>query len=103
MKRLAYWQAKLRAAQTEERQRRKAAFLAGIEGIDAILTPTAMTPPTISSGSAIWRRSISAATKVISSSDGVMSPLSPTMSARLSTAACRIFSVVTITPRSITS
>jgi aspartyl-tRNA(Asn)/glutamyl-tRNA(Gln) amidotransferase subunit A len=28
-----------------ERERRKAAFLAGIEGIDAILTPAAMTPP----------------------------------------------------------
>ena len=28
-----------------ERKRRKAAFLAGIEGIDAILTPAAMTPP----------------------------------------------------------
>lgn len=28
-----------------ERERRKAGFLAGIEGIDAILTPAAMTPP----------------------------------------------------------
>jgi aspartyl-tRNA(Asn)/glutamyl-tRNA(Gln) amidotransferase subunit A len=29
----------------EERERRKAGFVAGIEGIDAILTPAAMTPP----------------------------------------------------------
>jgi aspartyl-tRNA(Asn)/glutamyl-tRNA(Gln) amidotransferase subunit A len=29
----------------EERDRRKKAFLAGLEGIDAVLTPTAMTPP----------------------------------------------------------
>ena len=29
----------------EERERRKKVFLAGLEGIDAILTPTAMTPP----------------------------------------------------------
>jgi len=29
----------------EERERRKKAFIAGLEGIDAVLTPTAMTPP----------------------------------------------------------
>jgi aspartyl-tRNA(Asn)/glutamyl-tRNA(Gln) amidotransferase subunit A len=29
----------------EERERRKKAFLSGLEGIDAVLTPTAMTPP----------------------------------------------------------
>jgi len=29
----------------EERERRKKTFIAGLEGIDAVLTPTAMTPP----------------------------------------------------------
>ena len=57
--------------------------------------------PPISSGSVMWRRSISVATNTISSSDGVISPLRPTMSALWSTAACRILSVGTITPRSI--
>ena len=48
--------------------------------------------PPISSGSVKWRRSISEATNTISSSEGVISPLKPTMSALWSTAACRILS-----------
>ncbi len=49
------------------------------------------------------RRVISFATNTISSSDGVMSPLSPITSARWSMAVCRILSAGTITPRSTTS
>ena len=49
------------------------------------------------------RRCISCATCAISSSDGVMSPDSPTMSALRSAAVSRIFCAGTITPRSITS
>ena len=59
--------------------------------------------PPISSGSVKPRRSISLATNTISSSDGVMSPLRPTMSTFSSIAVCRILSVGTITPRSMTS
>jgi hypothetical protein len=58
--------------------------------------------PPISSGMDMPRRSISAATFTISSSDGVIRPDRPTMSARSSTAASRIRSAGTITPRSIT-
>ena len=49
------------------------------------------------------RRCISCATCAISSSDGVMSPESPTRSAPRSTAVSRIFCAGTITPRSTTS
>ena len=49
------------------------------------------------------RRCISRATETISSSDGVIRPLSPTMSAFCSIAASRIFAPGTMTPRSITS
>ncbi len=59
--------------------------------------------PPMSSGSRILRRSISFATNTISSSDGVMRPLSPTRSAFPSMAVCRILSDGTMTPRSTTS
>ena len=59
--------------------------------------------PPISSGSVMPRRSISRATPTISSSDGVISPLRPITSTPCSTAAFRILSVGTITPRSMTS
>ena len=59
-------------------------------------------PPT-SSGSSIPRRSISLATMTISSSDGVISPERPTTSQSCSSAASRIRSAETMTPRSITS
>ena len=48
-------------------------------------------------------RSISRATCAISSSDGVISPLRPMMSAFCSWRVSRIFSHGTITPRSMTS
>ena len=49
------------------------------------------------------RRSISLATTTISSSEGVISPESPTTSQSCSTAVSRIASAGTITPRSMTS
>ena len=48
-------------------------------------------------------RSISEATWTISSSDGVMSPDSPTKSAPISRARSRIRAAGTMTPRSTTS
>ena len=59
--------------------------------------------PPISSGSSSSRRCISVATDTISSSEGVISPESPTASHPSSTAVLRIVSACTITPRSITS
>ncbi|GAA3040872.1 hypothetical protein GCM10017559_81850 [Streptosporangium longisporum] len=59
-------------------------------------------PPT-SSGSFIPRRCISAATVTISSSDGVISPESPTTSAPSAIAVSRMTEAGTITPRSMTS
>ena len=59
--------------------------------------------PPISSGSFSPRRCISAATETISSSDGVISPDSPTASAPSATAVSRIVAAGTITPRSMTS
>ena len=59
--------------------------------------------PPISSGRSIPRRSISRATSTMWSSDGVISPESPTTSTFSSTATSRIRSAGTITPRSITS
>ena len=59
--------------------------------------------PPMSSGVRIFRRRISPATNTISSSDGVIRPLSPIRSAPSSAAARRIRSQGTITPRSITS
>ncbi len=57
----------------------------------------------MSSGNDIPRRCISLATDTISSSDGVISPDSPTTSAPSASAVSRIFAAGTITPRSITS
>ncbi len=57
----------------------------------------------MSSGSVSPRRCISLATLTISSSDGVISPDSPTASAPSATAVSRIFAAGTITPRSMTS
>ena len=59
--------------------------------------------PPISSGLLIPRRSISAATFTISSSDGVISPDRPMMSASSASAVSRILAAGTITPRSMTS
>ncbi|MNU04437.1 hypothetical protein D3C72_2488450 [compost metagenome] len=59
--------------------------------------------PPISRGMSKPRRSISRATKTISSSDGVIRPLRPTMSALCSMAASRMRSAGTMTPRSMTS
>ena len=59
--------------------------------------------PPISSGSSSPRRSISEATSTISSSDGVISPESPTTCAPPRRAVSRIRSAGTITPRSTTS
>ena len=49
------------------------------------------------------RRSISAATRAISSSDGVISPLKPMASTPSRFAVSRIVAAGTMTPRSITS
>ena len=60
--------------------------------------------PPMRSGSVRCRAAPSpTATNTISSSDGVIRPLSPTMSTFRSTASCRILSQGTITPRSMTS
>jgi hypothetical protein len=59
--------------------------------------------PPISNGSLNPWRSISRATCVISSSDGVIKPLSPIKSAFSVRAFSRIFSQGTITPMSMTS
>ena len=58
--------------------------------------------PPISSGILKPCLSISLATWIISSSDGVISPDKPMMSAFSAMAVCRIFSHGVITPRSIT-
>ena len=58
--------------------------------------------PPISSGILRPCLSISLATWIISSSDGVISPDKPMMSAFSAIAVCRIFSHGVITPRSIT-
>ena len=76
--------------------------LSGGAILTAVCCGLVVAPP-INSGNVMWRRCISDATNTISSSDGVISPLRPTMSALLSIAACRILSVATITPRSTTS
>ena len=68
----------------------------------AVCTFDVVAPP-ISSGIVIPARFISSATVTISSSEGVMSPDSPIMSASFSFAASRIFDHGTITPRSTTS
>ena len=68
----------------------------------AVCTRLVVAPP-MSSGMVNPSRSISLATWTISSSEGVMSPLKPIMSACVSRAVCRIFSHGTITPRSIIS
>ncbi len=57
----------------------------------------------MSSGTVKPCRFISCATNTISSSDGVIRPLNPIMSALCSIAAFRIFAAGTITPRSMTS
>ena len=59
--------------------------------------------PPISSGVVMPRRCISPATFTISSSDGVIRPDSPTMSACSAAAVSRILAAGTITPRSMTS
>ncbi len=59
--------------------------------------------PPIRRGMSNPSRSISEATWTISSSEGVISPDSPIMSALCSRAAARILSAATMTPRSITS
>ena len=59
--------------------------------------------PPISSGVVKPCRVISRATCTISSSDGVIRPLSPMMSASCSRAAARIFAAGTMIPRSTTS
>ena len=58
--------------------------------------------PPISNGTFICRRCISRATTAISSSEGVMRPDRPTMSARSATAASRMRSTGVITPKSTT-
>ena len=58
--------------------------------------------PPMSSGILKPCLSISLATWIISSSDGVISPDKPMMSAFSAMAVCRIFSHGVITPRSIT-
>ena len=70
--------------------------------VDAVRTRLVVAPP-MSSGSFIPWRSISRATCVISSSDGVIKPESPIRSAFTSRAFSRIFSHGTITPMSMTS
>ena len=70
--------------------------------LTAVCAREVVAPPT-SSGMVSPRRCISEATLTISSSDGVISPDSPTASAPISTAVSRIFWAGTITPRSITS
>ena len=67
----------------------------------AVCTRLVVAPP-ISSGTLKPSRSISAATWHISSSEGVISPDSPMMSAFSRLAVSRIFCAGTITPRSIT-
>jgi hypothetical protein len=59
--------------------------------------------PPISSGHGEARRSISRATKLISSSDGVIRPLRPIMSTLCFCASSRMRSAGTMTPRSMTS
>ena len=68
----------------------------------AVWTFEVVAPP-ISSGIVIPARCISSATVTISSSEGVMRPERPIMSASFSFAASRIFDQGTITPRSTIS
>jgi hypothetical protein len=70
--------------------------------LSAVCARLVVAPP-MSSGMVNPSRAISAATKVISSSDGVMSPDSPMASAPTSRARCRMVAHGTITPRSTTS
>ncbi len=70
--------------------------------LTAVWTRDVVAPP-IRSGVVIPSRSISAATCAISSSDGVISPDRPMMSASTSRAVSRIRAAGTMTPRSITS
>ena len=59
--------------------------------------------PPISSGVVMPRRCISTATVTISSSEGVIRPDRPMISAFSSSAVSRILAIGTITPRSMTS
>ena len=59
--------------------------------------------PPMRSGTVKFCRVISCATNAISSSDGVMSPLSPMMSTFCAIAVSRIFAAGTMTPRSMIS
>ena len=68
----------------------------------AVWTFDVVAPP-ISSGMVMLARCISAATVTISSSEGVMRPLRPIMSASFSFAALRMSCQGTITPMSMTS
>ena len=70
--------------------------------LTAVCARDVVAPP-ISSGMSKPCRSISEARLTISSSDGVISPESPMMSAPSSLAASRIFCAGTMTPRSTTS
>ena len=83
-----------------------ATWMTGDEYEGSILTAVwirDVVAPPISSGVVMPSRSISDATWTISSSDGVISPDSPMMSALTSRAVSRIRAAGTITPRSITS
>src|SRR6266568_3873785 len=79
-----------------------AGFFEAEQRLDFALGLLVVAPP-MSNGTVKPWRSISEATWAISSSDGVINPLKPIMSAFLSRAVCRIFSQGVITPRSMTS
>ena len=70
--------------------------------LTAVCAREVVAPPMSSGMSRPWR-SISEAKFTISSSEGVMSPESPMMSALCSLAASMIFCAGTMTPRSMTS
>ena len=70
--------------------------------LTAVCLPLVVAPP-IKSGIVIPRRVISVATVIISSSEGVIRPDSPTRSAPSSVAVSRILWPGTMTPRSVTS
>ena len=70
--------------------------------LTAVCARDVVAPPSSSGISKPWR-SISAATRTISSRLGVMRPDRPMMSAPTSLAVSRIFCVGTMTPRSMTS
>ena len=94
----------------QARRRRRPRATRRARAPSAARTPARSSPPCAAGWSSrrrsaaaasMPRRSISLATYTISSSDGVIRPLRPIMSAFSSSAVCRILSHGTITPRSI--